>query len=301
MKHENERDRLICQVSCGELDPKEAEAEAKVRGLGKLATKPNSEQFDPFKTRDWTLPMVIAWVIWRDGVKVREYWDAYRENYHYWGFSEGIGWRIVTQTPASISTLVLDLTYDNLDANEDQQEPTIVVQNAIERIWSFLADGTFQANGIDTNAVQRREISSIEWRDLKVDDALCSEEIIVLPKSTQNTSSSFRDVVIPRKEIITSCPRNTETRKKSRPRKRRDTSDFDAIYEKQLRAIGIGIDTTWPNKDARPSNNKMATKLATYSGVEWGPDAIKRILGGTYTPVIRYYEERVAPDWYRAK
>lgn len=72
------RDLLIDDVQYGRKTPAEAEAEAVRLGLGPFARRPDPADFDPVNEAWWSLPMTIAWILWRSRDQVREYWDEYR-------------------------------------------------------------------------------------------------------------------------------------------------------------------------------------------------------------------------------
>src|SRR5207249_5014035 len=84
------RDHLLDNVKYGRMTPDEVEAEAVCLGLSKLASEPDSSQFDPMRETWWTLPMALAWIAWRSPDKVRECWDPYRAECWEWHFKE---WR----------------------------------------------------------------------------------------------------------------------------------------------------------------------------------------------------------------
>jgi Resolvase, N terminal domain len=78
------------------LTPDEAEAQASLLGLEKLASTPDPLQFDPMREAWWTLPMAVAWIAWRSPDRVRECWDHYRLECWDWHFKE---WRLGLDGP----------------------------------------------------------------------------------------------------------------------------------------------------------------------------------------------------------
>jgi hypothetical protein len=52
-------------VQRGEMTPADAESEAKRQGLGKLASEPDPNDYDPMREPFWTLPMTVAWIAYR--------------------------------------------------------------------------------------------------------------------------------------------------------------------------------------------------------------------------------------------
>src|SRR6187200_2838150 len=78
-KAERLRNELIDKVRHGKLTPAKAEAEAVRLGLSPLARCLDADQFNPMGELQWSLPMVVAWIVWRTPHGVRENWDAYRQ------------------------------------------------------------------------------------------------------------------------------------------------------------------------------------------------------------------------------
>jgi hypothetical protein len=77
------RDSLIKKALRGAISPATAEAEAKRLKLGPLARKPKESAFDPVSEPWWTLPMAMAWIVWRRPRPVLAFWDKYR--LEFWG------------------------------------------------------------------------------------------------------------------------------------------------------------------------------------------------------------------------
>ena len=61
-----QRDELIERAKFGEISGDEADAEAVQLGLGSLSRRPDPNEFRPEELSHWTLPMVLAWVAYRD-------------------------------------------------------------------------------------------------------------------------------------------------------------------------------------------------------------------------------------------
>lgn len=59
-------DDLIEEAKFGRMSPAAAEAEAARLGLPPLASSPDPKQCDPMVEAWWTIPMTIAWIMWRN-------------------------------------------------------------------------------------------------------------------------------------------------------------------------------------------------------------------------------------------
>jgi hypothetical protein len=158
---------------CGELSPDDAEAEAKRLGLGRLSRKPKESDFDPMSEPWWTLPMAIAWIVWRRPRLVLGFWDKYR--FECWKWSSPIniesngqtGYRLVQRGPATLRMLAR-LERD-LDARPEEQlaKSRMSCGAAKAKFWRTLQEGTLQATGINFDTGRRVLIPSFEWHDLE--------------------------------------------------------------------------------------------------------------------------------------
>lgn len=79
-----DRDELLRRVTHFEITPDEAEAEAARCGLEPLNPDPDPTAFDPMSEVRWSLPMALAWIVWRDPDRVREQWDRWRREKSDW-------------------------------------------------------------------------------------------------------------------------------------------------------------------------------------------------------------------------
>ena len=71
------RDEILDRVRTGALTPEQAEIEAKAGGFGPLESKPDAACYDPMRQVWWSLPMVAAWVGWRNFNAVRRAWTIF--------------------------------------------------------------------------------------------------------------------------------------------------------------------------------------------------------------------------------
>lgn len=117
-----ERMKLFDEVRDGKMEPAEAEQRAAALGIGPLRPQPPLDEFDPTKESRWTLPMVLAWIVWRTTDRVREQWDDYRKEVPFWmghwtdrkdpkTGDRVVGYRLEPQTPASSLDLMLDESF----------------------------------------------------------------------------------------------------------------------------------------------------------------------------------------------
>jgi hypothetical protein len=168
----NSRDSLISKVHRGEISSAAAEIEAKRLGLPPLARRPSS--FDPMVEPWWTLPMAIAWIVWRQPRQVLLFWDEYR--LRCWAWRTILGrHRLVQDSPATLG-LLLRVERSGASAVKDDPKIKIVknvmsVRSAKAELWRALGKGTLHATGVDLDAARRVPIRDFEWCDLE-----CVEE-----------------------------------------------------------------------------------------------------------------------------
>lgn len=167
-------DDLIEEVKYGRMTPAEAEAEAARLGLRPLAPVPDAQKFDPMAEPWWTLPMTVAWIIWRNDWKVLENYDPYRLEWFDWiyrewriGFEGDIheGYILEQRKPATLPRLALSIHFDTF---ADQSRKKLLTFSEAEKfLWNALQDSQLEATGIPTDGEKRVSIPGFEWRDLK--------------------------------------------------------------------------------------------------------------------------------------
>ena len=192
------RDDLITMVQRGEMTPGDAEAEAKRLGLDPLAAEPDPNDYDPMREPFWTLPMAVAWIAHRTPDCVRNSWDDYRKECHYWHFRE---WRVGPDGPVyqghfleqrSNATLV---RLQMVDAKRDQADPMSVAQ-AIDALWLALRRASLEVTGIDEDTGQRVPIPAQQWHDLTWFEEKGRDVIRAKPKLSLNTAR-YSNVIVP--------------------------------------------------------------------------------------------------------
>ena len=187
------RDDLLDRVFGGEITPEQAEKEASEAGVGPLATRPNSADFDPMKEVWWTLPMVAAWIGWRTTDAVRTAWSIYSNKVWIWkgpttrrvpintgkteaelllgllsgesvpvGWKERTGYLLQNQTELTLFEVILRSTYGTTEMGT----PLIVGEQLRSELWQRLASRQLIAEGIPDGGGARAPIRDAEWIDL---------------------------------------------------------------------------------------------------------------------------------------
>ncbi|MDO8397611.1 MAG: hypothetical protein Q7T45_07310 [Bradyrhizobium sp.] len=157
------RDDLIDKVQYGVMTPDEAEAEAELLGLRRLASH-GDKTLDPLREPDWTLPMAAAWIAYRTSDAVRGQWDDYRLDCWEWRFRK---WRVGFDGPVheghfleqcSRATLAKLSISDSVDQRA-ARDPlfSMTVQEAIDALWIALRGGA------TNRVVLKRRRGSHRW------------------------------------------------------------------------------------------------------------------------------------------
>ena len=169
---QEEKEKLFLRAAHGEISGDEADAEAIRLGLGRLSHKPYPHEWRAEDLAQWTLPMAVAWIAYRNFDEVREWHAAYRENS--WGWiwrrwragPDGPvheGWHLEQRNPPSLALLALGEAFDRAD---DDKSLVMSVRDAREALWAALQEGFFVASGVDLETNRRVEVPSLDWHEL---------------------------------------------------------------------------------------------------------------------------------------
>ncbi|HEY8595151.1 MAG TPA: hypothetical protein VIL84_07890 [Devosiaceae bacterium] len=196
---------LVDLAQDGIVPSTEAETLARRFGVGPLAKEPPAGSFDPMLAEHWTLPMVIAWMVWRKPEKVREQWDDYRNECLAWaplgasaddreGDSMRHGETLQQPPPASVALIGIAEA-----AGEDDSPKLMSVRTAIADLWKRLESG-----GVSGNAVDRDRKSVVigkrDWARLDLAHELGGPDYLVL--KTDTLSRQYTDLIFSRLEVL---------------------------------------------------------------------------------------------------
>ena len=187
------REAIIHRVLIGEITPGEAEIEAAALELGPLEESPDPSLFDPREEVWWSLPMVAAWIMYRDFDRVRRAWPLYSELVRVWK-----GPKICESPPPHPGEKISGYVFPRPDTALDQGSPrlpgyelaklpdiplivvlmqlwedknslgTLDSQQGIALVplWKCLQNGQLLAEGIPYGGGVRVPIRESEWIDL---------------------------------------------------------------------------------------------------------------------------------------
>ncbi|MCB1498536.1 MAG: hypothetical protein KDK07_01905 [Bauldia sp.] len=199
------RQRLLAAVCHGDLTPAAAEVEAERLHLRPLLHQPDPTAFDPMSQDRWTLPMTIAWIVWRTPEAVRESWDAYIIGYERWRevFRDGrcVGFEPGPLPNPTWPVLALNENYPRERSREAPWRPRSP-HDALEELWKALQQGDIEADAIDLDTKQNVEIQASAWKNLE----LYFEFGTDVAKEDALSRSGFRDIRFPMCQIIDAWP-----------------------------------------------------------------------------------------------
>jgi hypothetical protein len=169
-----DRDFLIEEARYGRLSPADAEAKAEQYGIGPLAGCPDSDNYEVLREPWWPLPMVMAWILWRNADRVVEFYDPFRTQCFDWhhrkwriGVSGPIheGHFLEPRRPATLTTVKMSKWFHGESDNQNSRTPNTSI--AQEELIRALKDGSLAVTGVPSDGEKRQPIPPHDWNDLK--------------------------------------------------------------------------------------------------------------------------------------
>lgn len=207
------RDLLLDRVRTGEITPDDAEAEAAKLSIPPLRTEPNQASYDPMTETWWTLPMAIAWIVWRTPGAVREWWDSYRAERRWWqscrwsdkpGGPVYEGFDLQSVPRASWSLLALRTDYPKQRTRDMPWRPRSP-RDARKELWEALGAGDLEAEAIDLATDARVIIPASIWENLDIISERGGDTLRTDPLSR----TGYGDVLIRSETVIHAWPPRT--------------------------------------------------------------------------------------------
>lgn len=184
------RDELFDALHAGTIDPEEAERLARVEGLGPLRDEPGALDFNPEAETWWTLPMVMAWIVWRTMDRVREQYDPYRQAAPFWTYREyatshdaqmsgtvSSGYFLEYHGTASAMDLSLKEAF-GLITQEEYDIAEMTVRQAREELWRSASEEAVRGVAVLVSTQEVVRVPDFEWSYLELQqnhgrDELC--------------------------------------------------------------------------------------------------------------------------------
>jgi hypothetical protein len=204
------RGQLFGALLDGKLEPDKAEALALSQGLEPLNPHPPKSDFDVLAESHWTLPMTLAWIMWRDPEVVVEEFGPYREATPHWAsyrFAQPdtrelmIGFRLAPNGPATVRKIAICDIVEHIKKRSTLTQ-ALDFEAAKAELWRACLDGQLQAEGIDADSDRLVAIPAREWRLLDTTEVRNVELLAI--EGVNN--ARYRDVVFRRQDIVARWP-----------------------------------------------------------------------------------------------
>lgn len=151
------RNEILRRFLDGDIDHEQAEAEAQEAGFESMVFRPDSGKLDPMAKPFWTLPMALAWVIYR--------------------------------TPDTLLNLngspPFDVIAEAVSSTNDDRDMASRYLAIRDEFFDHLKRGTFVAYGIPRGECKHYEIPRIEWPTI---DTLFEYDPVIGPNDVGNNS-----------------------------------------------------------------------------------------------------------------
>ena len=138
--------------------------------------RPDPEKFRPELMAHWTLPMVLAWIVYRDLDEVREWHAPYRAECLRWVYRKWTDWHDGSFTrdgclsgPRRQRSCGSEKSCCSEPAWQRATDPRHPCRGreAEEQLWGLLQEGTLEASGIDTTTGRHVDIPALDWHELE--------------------------------------------------------------------------------------------------------------------------------------
>ena len=166
--------------------------------MSKIGRIPDLTRFDPFKLAYWTLPMTLAWIIWRTPDAVRSQWELY--DFHLRDLNREDGSRSRSQLRS-----LHDLLLSTEDDGVDQSAVLVKGPAARDDLWSKLGSAKLTATGVGVQRTKRESIACTEWQDLDSFDPGLAWPFDAIGKGFKH-ELRFKNVSVPTKDVLELWP-----------------------------------------------------------------------------------------------
>jgi hypothetical protein len=149
----DERRELIEAVESGRLFHAEAEDIAAGKGLFPLHYQPEPDEFPVMEQLDWTIEMVVAWIIWRDPTEVVKFYGPYHD---------------LWVTPRNPFDATPERTLQGVEevCATSEKTPFLSYDDAMKDLMGLLRDGIVSADAVNSSTMKATIIEALEWKRL---------------------------------------------------------------------------------------------------------------------------------------
>jgi hypothetical protein len=163
------RSSIYARFRLGEITQEEAEAEAQAAGIGTLECHPNPADFDPMAEPRWTLPMTLAWIIYRSVDSVRALMDSFQAATRIWLQKDYVSENGQTEKKLDLVSPRRKSPFDVINEAvraDDSSAQALSGIAARDDLLRKLKSGELQAFGIGRGESMHTPISPITWETI---------------------------------------------------------------------------------------------------------------------------------------
>jgi hypothetical protein len=203
---EDPRRAILQRNRRGEITRGQADAEARALGIDSMECHPDPDQFDPLIAPLWTLPMTVAWIVYRSRDQVRELMEDYRSRRLVWRYerrftSDGREEEVLDLLSPKRSTI-----YDMVKAWENAASPLAKAGRlACGELWEALKARSPGAQGVKSGERAHAAIPDASWETLTWirPETSIPDDAVAYPG---DTTAAYREVRVRSNEVIARWP-----------------------------------------------------------------------------------------------
>jgi hypothetical protein len=163
------RSSIYARFTLGEITQEQAEAEARAAGFGTLERHPNPADYDPIREPFWTLPMTLAWIIYRSADPVARLMDSFQAETRIWLPTDYVGENGKTEKRLNLISpqrkSALDVINHAIKADDSLSQALSGIK-ARDELLRTLKSGQLQAFGIRPGESQHTSVPPITWETI---------------------------------------------------------------------------------------------------------------------------------------
>ena len=190
MTEDISRDEVIERVKRGQMTPDQAEAWSAKKGTEPFAEERTLQHYNPIKDPDWSLPMVVAWIIWQTPADVMKVVPSRGKQCKIWhpetvGPSKLPPPKLPSLEEQNSTRQTLPQTLYVLEVPEDLPVTALLI-NAAERVTDE-EKSRWQVAPVEVNEMLHAKLKEGQLKATGVKDK--TNRVIILPEEWQDLST----------------------------------------------------------------------------------------------------------------
>jgi hypothetical protein len=205
---EDPRRAILQRYRRGEINRHQADAEARAHGFDSMECHPDRSEYDPLKKGLWTLPMTVAWIIYRSSDPVRELMEEYRAPCLVWRGTGQFALRDgkMEEVLGLLAPIRLSV-YEVMKASEQRVASALAKTGrlACDELWEGLRSRTPGAEGVKSGERTHAPIPDSSWETLTWirPETSIPDDAVAYPG---DTTAAYREVRVRSNEVIARWP-----------------------------------------------------------------------------------------------